>query len=451
MGNITSIVFDKESAKTIYKELWQYDYGQILRIEGLNLPKAVEIHFSLQETGGEAKRRIGITDSGVTDVVIPDFILEGNKTTRDYYGYAFIYLADEESGETTHKIKMSIKSRPEPEGNTGRDDTSFGAIMAAVNKIAESAVSDEQVQNAVNKYLDENPIEAVSDEQLAEAVFGYLQENPIEGVTDEQVASAVKAYLLEHPVTGGTISAEQIAQAVSEYMEENPIETGATKEQAEQIKKNTQDIGKLSEQKVDKQDGYSMVSDSEKQEWNNKSDFSGSYNDLKDKPEIPTASGGEKWELIIDTIIEEDLQNFTISKDINGNSFDLKEIVFKVEFAIPEDEAWTNNARTCISFNNQAYDKRIAEIGTSSKYGEANPTIIVGHIALNNGIPVGVFYKSYNTTDAYYKSLVLQSGLSCFFLYTNLSSNTEIKEISIGSYLKCLPKNSKITVHGIRK
>lgn len=51
---------------------------------------------------------------------------------------------------------------------------------------------------------------------------------------------------------------------------------------------NVQDaIGNLSEQKVDKQDGYSMVSDSEKQAWNNKSDFSGSYNDLTDKPEIP--------------------------------------------------------------------------------------------------------------------------------------------------------------------
>lgn len=52
---------------------------------------------------------------------------------------------------------------------------------------------------------------------------------------------------------------------------------------------NVQDaIGKVSEQKVDKQDGYSMVSDSEKQAWNNKSDFSGSYNDLTDKPTIPT-------------------------------------------------------------------------------------------------------------------------------------------------------------------
>lgn len=47
------------------------------------------------------------------------------------------------------------------------------------------------------------------------------------------------------------------------------------------------ELSQLSEEKVDKQDGYSMVSDSEKQAWNNKSDFSGSYNDLTDKPEIP--------------------------------------------------------------------------------------------------------------------------------------------------------------------
>jgi hypothetical protein len=53
------------------------------------------------------------------------------------------------------------------------------------------------------------------------------------------------------------------------------------------LKKVVDKTNELSGQKVDKQDGYSMVSDSEKQAWNNKSDFSGSYNDLTDKPEIP--------------------------------------------------------------------------------------------------------------------------------------------------------------------
>lgn len=38
----------------IKRGLWQYDFGQVLRIQGGNLKSAVEIHFSLQETGGEA-------------------------------------------------------------------------------------------------------------------------------------------------------------------------------------------------------------------------------------------------------------------------------------------------------------------------------------------------------------------------------------------------------------
>ena len=43
----------------IKRGLWQYDFGQVLRIQGGNLKSAVEIHFSLQETGGEAVTRIG--------------------------------------------------------------------------------------------------------------------------------------------------------------------------------------------------------------------------------------------------------------------------------------------------------------------------------------------------------------------------------------------------------
>ena len=134
----------------------QWDYGQILRIQGLDLPDAVEIHFSLQETGGEAKRRIGTRDGDVTDVVIPDFILEGDGVTEDYKAYAFIYLSSEEFGKTTHKIIMQIKARPEPEGHTKSDETTFGAIMDAVNKLAAGQVSEEQIKAAVEAYFEEN-------------------------------------------------------------------------------------------------------------------------------------------------------------------------------------------------------------------------------------------------------------------------------------------------------
>ncbi len=43
--------------------------------------------------------------------------------------------------------------------------------------------------------------------------------------------------------------------------------------------------------KVTTMEGFSLVSSEEKDVWNNKSDFSGSYNDLSDKPTIPSTEG----------------------------------------------------------------------------------------------------------------------------------------------------------------
>ena len=62
--------------KTVSDKLKQWDYGQVLRIQGLSLPTAAEIHFSLQESRGDCVNRIGVTKDGVTDVVIPDSMVE---------------------------------------------------------------------------------------------------------------------------------------------------------------------------------------------------------------------------------------------------------------------------------------------------------------------------------------------------------------------------------------
>ena len=46
---VTAVFTDNDDYARAYG-LWQWDYGQQLRIEGLHLPTAVEIHFALQET-----------------------------------------------------------------------------------------------------------------------------------------------------------------------------------------------------------------------------------------------------------------------------------------------------------------------------------------------------------------------------------------------------------------
>ena len=103
-----------QDEKTKYVEgLDQYDYGQVLRIQGLNLPTAVEIHFGLDETGGTTVPRIGTTKDGVTDVTIPDSMLENNDTDMNYSIYVFVYLTDSSSGKTTRRIKNTGKSKVE--------------------------------------------------------------------------------------------------------------------------------------------------------------------------------------------------------------------------------------------------------------------------------------------------------------------------------------------------
>lgn len=217
--------------------LWQYDYGQVLRIQGLSLPPAIEIHFSLQETGGEAITRIGVTRDGVTDVAIPDSILDGAGAIEDYFAYAFIYLSDESSGQTEHRIEIGVKSRPKPEGYKGSGDDTMGSIMKAVNEIAAGKI-DAPIPAKVGQVVavksvddDGKPTEfeavdqggGVSDEKIAEAVDAYLTANPLEE-KDPTVPDWAKSP--KKPIyTAAEVGAEASGTAESKVSEHNVSDT----------------------------------------------------------------------------------------------------------------------------------------------------------------------------------------------------------------------------------
>ena len=120
--------------------LWQYDYGTVLHLKGLELPASVEIHFATVERGGESETRIGITADGVTEVKIPDALLEMAKT-QDYNLYAFVYLDDGKSGQTEYKILMTVRARPKPgeEHPDTEKDHPLADAVRAVNAAADRA------------------------------------------------------------------------------------------------------------------------------------------------------------------------------------------------------------------------------------------------------------------------------------------------------------------------
>lgn len=129
--------------------LWQYDYGQILRIEGLQLPTAVEIHFALQPSEGVAETRVGTIRDGATEVAIPDSILENDDATFNYDIYVFIYLVDTISGQTEYRIKMPVKTRPKPSDLGGKEPQDlFREAIQAVNDAAAKAETSETLSRS---------------------------------------------------------------------------------------------------------------------------------------------------------------------------------------------------------------------------------------------------------------------------------------------------------------
>lgn len=241
---ITTAVFEPGSTTANVYGLWQYDYGQVLRIQGLHLPSMVEIHFSLQETGGTSVMRVGVTKDGVTDVIIPDSMLENDGATSDYDIFAFVYLTDATSGQTEYKIKLRVKSRPEPEVPGGGEDPDiFREAVQAVRKSADKAAESEKqaegwahgredlperAQDNAKYYSDQTAADAKKTgtdrkevERLVESVSGIDEQVvKVENLTKQAQTSATNAALSEQAAKTAETNA-QTAQAGAETAEGN--------------------------------------------------------------------------------------------------------------------------------------------------------------------------------------------------------------------------------------
>lgn len=150
MDNIIDIELTGRSTRRDQK-LWQYDYGQMLRITGKEFPKVTEVQFSLQRSGGHTLDRIGTFDNGVFSVQIPNELLQNKRATSDYTIYAFVYLSGDESGNTKYMIQLPVESRPEPT-DPSEDPTIDPSIFKdAVNAVNASANRAEAAEKSARE------------------------------------------------------------------------------------------------------------------------------------------------------------------------------------------------------------------------------------------------------------------------------------------------------------
>ena len=243
--------------------LWQWDYGQQLRIEGLHLPTAVEIHFALQETGGEAITRVGTTKDGVTTVTIPDSVLEGNRATwtadKAYNIYAWVYLSDKSSGETIKRITMQVKSRPKPEAfEAPGDGEIFRQAIEAVNDAANRA---EDAGDKAIAAADEAKAAATQTAEHLEAVQGLAEQvetnadtvaqdkqtvagmlSQTQQAASEAVLSAQAAKLSETAAVQAQTGAEAAEDTARQYAEETEADRQAVANDKQVVSQMREDV-----------------------------------------------------------------------------------------------------------------------------------------------------------------------------------------------------------------
>lgn len=114
----------------------QYDYGQVLKIAGLDLPEAFEVHFA---NTGDTTTITQIAQNGVVE--IPDQFFTSSKQIN-----AYIFLHDGETdGETEYKITIGVLPRPaisDDEPTPEEQSAITQAIAALQSAVAHTAQSE---------------------------------------------------------------------------------------------------------------------------------------------------------------------------------------------------------------------------------------------------------------------------------------------------------------------
>lgn len=247
---ITAIIDAGQHYCQAVSDLWQWDYGQTLRIQGVKIPAAVEIQFSTTERIDETVTRIGVTQEGVTEVPIPDTLLEGGGTTQDYTIYAFVYIENGDSGKTEYRVSMKVRARPKPEAHaTPEEGKLFRQAIVAVTESADRAESArESAETASDQAEDaKNAAEEAADEAKTSKENAETAAKVAEAFKTEAEAARSEAVRAATESTDAKDSAEKSRAAAEKAKQDAEAAKEEIQESADQIQKNATEIDSLKE------------------------------------------------------------------------------------------------------------------------------------------------------------------------------------------------------------
>ena len=123
--------YPREGVPSRTKAVYQYDYGQIIRIHLNDLPAAYKVEFS-NSTRADAISTVQTTD----EVVIPAAFLTAGTPV-----YCWIVVVDEESRTTEYAltVPVTVRARPTDQEPAPEEQTEIEQTLAALNGAVEDA------------------------------------------------------------------------------------------------------------------------------------------------------------------------------------------------------------------------------------------------------------------------------------------------------------------------
>lgn len=191
---------------------YQWNYGQVLRINGIDLPHAFQVHFSNTPKVGTSTTSIG-TDG---EVVIPDAYLTTGKTV-----YAWIFLHDTATdGETMYAITIPVIPRPQPtdEEPTPVQQSEINQFISALNSGVERAETAADNAEASETAAANSASAAAASATSAQASAASAEESAITATTkaDEAGTSSFNAALNASRAAASATAAQNSADDAAE-------------------------------------------------------------------------------------------------------------------------------------------------------------------------------------------------------------------------------------------
>jgi hypothetical protein len=133
---------------------YQWDTGQRLIVECSD--QCSEVHFSFKDDNLALVSPIKEIE-GQRMAAVPNILLQKEGTL-----YAYLFLINEDGSETRRSISFTVLSRPKPESYiyTETEVLNYSNLAERIQELEDNGVSEEQIANAVEKYLKENPPES---------------------------------------------------------------------------------------------------------------------------------------------------------------------------------------------------------------------------------------------------------------------------------------------------